>query len=74
VLHLAAPSGYAYKDFESELLIPSINGTLRICEAAQKEPGINKVVLTSSFASVYDVSKELDPEKTYTGGLVPTDL
>lgn len=66
VLHLAAPFGYVYEDFESELLIPSINGTLRICEAAQKEEGVERVVLTSSFASVYDASKGLDPEKTYT--------
>lgn len=66
VLHLAAPFGYAYKDFETELLIPSINGTLRICEAAQLEPSVKRVVLTSSFASVYDASKGLDPEKTYT--------
>lgn len=66
VLHLAAPFGYAYKDFESELLIPSIDGTLRICEAAQKELSVKRVVLTSSFASVYDASKGLDPGKTYT--------
>jgi nucleoside-diphosphate-sugar epimerase len=66
VLHLAAPFGYAYKDFETELLIPSINGTLRICEGAQKEKRVKRVVLTSSFASVYDASKGLDPEKTYT--------
>jgi len=64
VLHLAAPFGYAYNDFESELLIPSINGTLRICEAAQKESSVKKVVLTSSFASVFDASKGLDPSKT----------
>jgi nucleoside-diphosphate-sugar epimerase len=66
VLHLAAPFGYAYKDFEKELLIPSIQGTLAICSAAQQEPSIKRVVLTSSFASVYDASKGLDPDKTYT--------
>jgi nucleoside-diphosphate-sugar epimerase len=66
VLHLAAPFGYYYKDFETELLIPSINGTLRICEAAQKEERVKRVILTSSFASVYDASKGLDPGKIYT--------
>ncbi|KAL3418230.1 NAD-dependent epimerase dehydratase [Phlyctema vagabunda] len=66
VLHLAAPFGYTYKDFESELLLPSINGTMAICEAAQQEAGVKRVVLTSSFASIYDASKGLDPEKTYT--------
>lgn len=66
VLHLAAPFGYAYQDFESELLIPSINGTLRVCEAAQNELCVKRVVLTSSFASVYDASKGLDPGKRYT--------
>jgi nucleoside-diphosphate-sugar epimerase len=62
----SAPFGYAYKDFEFELLIPLINGTLRICEAAQKEPSVKRVVLTSSFASVYDASKGLNPGKTYS--------
>lgn len=66
VLHLAAPFGYAYKDLESELLMPSINGTLAICEAAQQEKSVKRVVLTSSFASVYDASKGLDPGKIYT--------
>lgn len=66
VLHLAAPFGYVYTNFETELLIPSINGTLRICEAAQTEKSVKRVVLTSSFASVYDASKGQDPGKTYT--------
>ena len=66
VLHLAAPFGYVYSNFETELLIPSINGTLRICEAAQTAKSVKRVVLTSSFASVYDASKGRDPGKTYT--------
>ncbi|KAH6680654.1 hypothetical protein B0J14DRAFT_579066 [Halenospora varia] len=66
VLHLAAPFGYSYSNFEKELLIPSIQGTLTICQAAQKTPSVKRVVLTSSFASVYDASKGLQPEKTYT--------
>lgn len=66
VLHLAAPFGYAYRNFEQELLLPSINGTLAICIAASQEESVKRVVLTSSFASVYDASKGLDPEKMYT--------
>ncbi|RDW61293.1 Nad dependent epimerase [Coleophoma crateriformis] len=66
ILHLAAPFGYAYKDFEEELLLPSINGTLAVCEAASQEESVQRVVLTSSFASVYDARKGLNPEKTYT--------
>lgn len=66
VLHLAAPFGYVYSNFETELLIPSINGTLRICEAAQRAKSVKRVVLTSSFASVYDATKGQDPGKTYT--------
>jgi hypothetical protein len=52
--------------FESELLIPSINGMLRICEAPQKESSVKKVVLTSSFTGIHNASKRLDPRKTYT--------
>ncbi len=66
VLHLAAPFGYAYTNFEKELLIPSINGTKAICLAATKEKGVKRIVLTSSFAAIYDASCGPSPGRVYT--------
>ncbi len=66
VLHLAAPFGYNYKDFEQELLIPSINGTRSICLAAMRAPTVKRVVLTSSFAAVFDASAGPSPGRVYT--------
>lgn len=66
VLHLAAPFGYAYKNFETELLIPSINGTKSICLAASRTDSVKRVVLTSSFAAVFDASLGPSPGKIYS--------
>lgn len=66
VLHLASPFGYAYTNFEAELLIPSINSTKSICLAASKTPSVKRVVITSSFASVFDASAGPSPGRTYT--------
>jgi nucleoside-diphosphate-sugar epimerase len=66
VLHLAAPFGYAYTNFETELLIPSINGTRSICLAASKTASVKRVVITSSFASVFDASAGPSPGRIYT--------
>jgi nucleoside-diphosphate-sugar epimerase len=68
ILHLASPfpATPTPGPYEEDLLIPAINGTLRICEAASKFTSVKRVVLTSSFASVYDAAKGLNPGKTYT--------
>ncbi|GKT40258.1 putative uncharacterized oxidoreductase [Colletotrichum spaethianum] len=66
VLHLASPFGFSYNDFETELLRPSIRGTETICESATATPTVKRVVVTSSFAAVYDASKGLCPGKVYT--------
>lgn len=66
VLHLAAPFSYAYDDLENDLLIPSIKGTESICIAATKTESVKRVVLTSSFAAIYDAAKGPCPGKVYT--------
>lgn len=66
VLHLAAPFGYTYTNFEKELLIPSINGALSICSAASKTASVSRVVITSSFAAVFDASAGPSPGRVYT--------
>lgn len=66
VLHLAAPFSYAYDNLENDLLLPSIKGTESICAAATKTPSVKRVVLTSSFAAIYDAAKGPCPGKVYT--------
>jgi nucleoside-diphosphate-sugar epimerase len=66
VLHLASPFRNSYNNFETELLLPSIRGTGTICQSATATPTVKRVVVTSSFAAVYDASKGLRPWKVYT--------
>jgi nucleoside-diphosphate-sugar epimerase len=63
------PFTYNTTNNEQELIIPAINGVKSILAASAK-PGsrVKRVVLTSSFASVVDISKDPGPEFTYTGG------
>lgn len=57
VLHLASPYTYSVNDFVEDLLHPAMNGTLSILKAAKQEPTIKRVVITSSFAAVFDATK-----------------
>ena len=66
VLHLASPFTYDCTDVEAELLLPSIRGTEAICLAASKTPSVQRVVLTSSFAAVFDAAAGLAPGRVYT--------
>lgn len=66
VLHLASPYTYAVDDFVNELLEPAINGTTTILKACLTEPMIKRVVITSSFAAVFDASKGPAPGTVYT--------
>ncbi|CAJ2507868.1 Uu.00g090540.m01.CDS01 [Anthostomella pinea] len=65
IVHLASPFGYAYTDYESQLLQPSIAGTRAILNAANRTPSVRRVVYCSSFASVYDAA-DVAPSRTYT--------
>jgi nucleoside-diphosphate-sugar epimerase len=54
-------------DNEKELLIPAIKGTTGILESIQKKgPSVKRVVITSSFSSIWNGSKGTWPEHTYT--------
>ncbi|RHZ43391.1 putative aromatic-L-amino-acid decarboxylase [Aspergillus thermomutatus] len=68
VVHVASPFTYNTTNNEQELIIPAINGVKSILAASAK-PGsrVKRVVLTSSFASVIDISKNPGPDFTYTG-------
>ena len=68
VLHLASAFNYdtAPGEFEEKLMIPAVKGTQVICQAAEQHASIRRVVIMSSFASVYDASLGLQPGRVYT--------
>lgn len=66
VLHLASPFTYDVTNYEEELLKPALRGTTTILEACLTEPKVKRVVITSSFAAIFDSSKGLQPDVTYT--------
>ncbi|KAH7317135.1 hypothetical protein B0I35DRAFT_451859 [Stachybotrys elegans] len=67
VMHLASPYSYAVKNNEKELLIPAIRGTQSILESVQAYgDDVERVVITSSFAAMFDGSKGLNPGYLYS--------
>ncbi|KAJ5640029.1 uncharacterized protein N7484_007891 [Penicillium longicatenatum] len=62
------PFFYNTTNNEQELILPAINGVKSILSASAK-PGskIQRIVLTSSFASVVDINRTPPPGFTYTG-------
>lgn len=67
IIHVASPLSYDVKDFEKELIRPAIAGVKAIMHAAAEAKTVQRVVLTSSFASVLDLSRGPGPGFTYTG-------
>ncbi|KAK3985737.1 putative 3-beta hydroxysteroid dehydrogenase isomerase [Cladorrhinum sp. PSN332] len=60
IVHVASPFTYDTQNNEVELIIPAINGVKAILSAAAKTNGrVKRVVITSSFASVIDVDRNL---------------
>ncbi|CAO3674667.1 unnamed protein product [Umbelopsis ramanniana] len=66
VMHIASPFTFDIKDNEKDLLLPALEGTKNILQAASTQKSIKRVIITSSFAAVVDVSKGLRPGYTYT--------
>jgi nucleoside-diphosphate-sugar epimerase len=71
IIHVASPFHFNVTDPEKDLLLPAINGTTRILQAAHEynknnQNRIKRVVITSSFASIIDPSKGLRPGYSYT--------
>ncbi|KAJ5930952.1 hypothetical protein N7466_006445 [Penicillium verhagenii] len=68
VIHVASPFFYNTTNNEQELILPAINGVKSILSASAKPSSkIQRIVLTSSFASVVDVNSTPPPGFTYTG-------
>lgn len=51
VLHVASPIGLDTPKDENEMIVPAVEGTLRVLRAS-KNAGVKRVVITSSFAAV----------------------
>ena len=66
IIHVASPFSYNIQDNETDLVVPAINGVRSILSAAAKDSRIKRIVLTSSFASVVDISRPTPPRFTYT--------
>lgn len=60
------PLSYDIKDNAKDLILPAINGTKSVLQAALSNPLIRRVVVTSSFASVIDINRQGPPHFTYT--------
>ncbi|KAF1983211.1 flavonol reductase [Aulographum hederae CBS 113979] len=67
VIHTASPFILNVEDSERDLLIPAIKGTTGVLEAlAKNNPDATRVVITSSFASIIDMSQGYRPGYTYS--------
>ncbi|GAB7361626.1 hypothetical protein MBLNU230_g1677t1 [Neophaeotheca triangularis] len=67
IVHTASPLTYDTKDNEQELILPAIAGVKAILSAAAQTQKVQRLVLTSSFASVIDVNLQPSAGFTYTG-------
>ena len=56
VLHVASPFVVGVPKDENELIVPAVQGTTRVVEAAIRE-GVKRVVLTSSCAAITETGK-----------------
>ncbi|PWY70849.1 NAD(P)-binding protein [Aspergillus sclerotioniger CBS 115572] len=67
VIHTASPFTLKVTDNETDLLQPAIQGTLNILTAvAAQGPEVRRLVFTSSFAAIVDISQGLRPGYRYT--------
>jgi nucleoside-diphosphate-sugar epimerase len=74
IIHVASPYHFNVTDPEKDLLLPAINGTESVLKAAHKynstqndeKNKIKRIVITSSFAAVFDRTKGMRPGYVYT--------
>ena len=67
VIHTASPFQLQVENNERDLLEPALKGTTEILKAVQKNaPQVKRVVITSSFASIVDLSQGNRPGYTYS--------
>ncbi|ODQ64917.1 NAD(P)-binding protein [Nadsonia fulvescens var. elongata DSM 6958] len=67
VLHTASPFHFNATDYEEHLYAPAVKGTRNILESVRKfAPQVKRVIITSSYAAIMDISKEQDSSFTIT--------
>ncbi|KAI4184999.1 MAG: hypothetical protein LQ346_006004 [Caloplaca aetnensis] len=67
VMHTASPFHFNVTDPQKDLLDPAIIGTTGILKAIKTNaPSVKRVVITSSFAAVFDPKAGNRPEHTYS--------
>ena len=67
MIHTASPFVVSVKDNKRDLLDPAIKGTANILSATKQfAPNVKRLVITSSFASILDLSNGNRPRYTYT--------
>ncbi|CAF2638233.1 unnamed protein product [Rotaria sp. Silwood2] len=71
IIHVASPVQLALTDPEKDFLLPAINGTMGVLQAAHKYnqnhlAKIKRIVITSSFAAVFDPNKGVQRDYSYT--------
>jgi nucleoside-diphosphate-sugar epimerase len=55
VIHTASPFHYRIDDVKRDMLDPAVNGTVGVLQSNKKyAPSVKRVVITSSFASMYN--------------------
>lgn len=70
VIHTASPFVREVGDVQRDLLDPAVRGTSTVLAAANAEPGVTRVVLTSSVAAMYTDGSEL---ASLPGGVLTED-
>lgn len=68
VCHVASPFPLEIPSNPDVIIKPAVDGTLAVLRAAAAEPGLKRVVLTSSLAAIHDVKApdaKADPDKKY---------
>lgn len=67
VIHVASPCRFVFTDIKKALVDPAIIGTLGIIKAVKKHaPYVKRIVITSSVAAMFDISKGARPDYTYS--------
>ncbi|KAK0385925.1 hypothetical protein NLU13_7100 [Sarocladium strictum] len=67
VMHTASPFHFKWTDGQKEVIEPALKGTNGILKAIKAHaPGVKRLIITSSFASILDDAKLEDPNQVFT--------
>ncbi|XP_058750863.1 cinnamoyl-CoA reductase CAD2-like [Vicia villosa] len=62
VFHTASPVQFVVKDPQTEIIDPTVKGTMNVLKSCAKSPSVKRVVFTSSIATVLYNGKPRTPE------------